>query len=45
MMLALRYSGELSQARIGAEVGLSQMHVSRSLRRIITELASAANAA
>lgn len=37
-MLALRFGEELSQAKIGQEVGLSQMHVSRSLRRILTGL-------
>lgn len=38
-ILALRYSGDLSQAEIGRRVGLSQMHVSRILRRTLAELA------
>lgn len=37
-ILALRYSGDLSQAEIGRRVGLSQMHVSRILRRTLAEL-------
>lgn len=37
-ILALRFSGDLSQAEIGRRVGLSQMHVSRILRRTLIEL-------
>jgi RNA polymerase sigma-B factor len=37
-ILALRFSGDLSQAEIGRHVGLSQMHVSRILRRTLDEL-------
>ncbi|MFH8727513.1 SigB/SigF/SigG family RNA polymerase sigma factor [Streptomyces termitum] len=38
LILALRFSGELTQAEIGRRVGLSQMHVSRILARILGEL-------
>jgi RNA polymerase sigma-B factor len=38
-ILALRYAGDLSQAEIGARVGVSQMHVSRILRRTLARLA------
>ena len=38
LILAMRYSGDLSQAEIGRRVGLSQMHVSRILRRTLDEL-------
>ena len=37
-ILALRYSGDLSQAEIGRRIGLSQMHVSRILRRTLADL-------
>lgn len=37
-ILALRYVGDLTQAEIAARVGLSQMHVSRLLERILTQL-------
>jgi RNA polymerase sigma-B factor len=37
-ILALRFSGDMSQAEIGRRVGLSQMHVSRILRRTLAEL-------
>ena len=37
-ILAMRYSGDLSQAEIGRRVGLSQLHVSRILRRALAEL-------
>jgi RNA polymerase sigma-B factor len=40
-ILALRYSADLSQAEIGRRVGLSQMHVSRILRRTLAELGGA----
>jgi RNA polymerase sigma-B factor len=44
-ILALRYSGDLTQAEIGEELGISQMHVSRLLRRTIDELREQAQAA
>lgn len=37
-ILALRYFGGLTQTEIAAEVGLSQMHVSRLLERTLTQL-------
>jgi RNA polymerase sigma-B factor len=37
-ILALRFSGDLTQSEIGEELGISQMHVSRLLRRTIEEL-------
>ena len=37
-ILTLRFAGDLSQAEIGREVGVSQMHVSRILRRTLAEL-------
>ncbi|MEF9881598.1 sigma-70 family RNA polymerase sigma factor [Streptomyces sp. P9-A4] len=37
-ILALRFAQELTQAEIGRRVGLSQMHVSRLLARILSEL-------
>jgi RNA polymerase sigma-B factor len=37
-ILALRFVGELSQAQIGALLGISQMHVSRLLNRALTQL-------
>ena len=37
-ILALRFAGDLSQAEIGREVGISQMHVSRILRRTLATL-------
>lgn len=37
-ILELRFGGELTQREIGHRVGLSQMHVSRLLSRILTEL-------
>ena len=37
-ILALRFAGDLTQSEIGAELGISQMHVSRLLRRTIDEL-------
>jgi len=37
-ILALRFGGGLSQSQIAAEVGLSQMHVSRLLARSLTSL-------
>jgi hypothetical protein len=32
------YAGDLSQAEIGRRIGVSQMHVSRILRRVLTRL-------
>jgi RNA polymerase sigma-B factor len=43
-VLALRFAGDLSQSEIGRRVGVSQMQVSRILRRTLTELQSAASA-
>jgi RNA polymerase sigma-B factor len=37
-ILALRFSGDLTQSEIGEQLGISQMHVSRLLRRTIDEL-------
>lgn len=37
-ILALRFFHQLTQAQIGEQVGLSQMHVSRLLRRILAFL-------
>ncbi|GAA2276184.1 SigB/SigF/SigG family RNA polymerase sigma factor [Glycomyces scopariae] len=37
-ILALRFFGEKTQAQIGEEVGLSQMHVSRLLKSTLEEL-------
>lgn len=37
-ILALRYFDDLTQAEIGAQVGLSQMHVSRLLERTLAQL-------
>jgi RNA polymerase sigma-70 factor (sigma-B/F/G subfamily) len=37
-ILAMRFYGNMSQAQIGAELGISQMHVSRLLRRIFWQL-------
>jgi RNA polymerase sigma-B factor len=35
-LLMMRYYGNMTQAEIGAELGISQMHVSRLLRRALT---------
>ncbi|MEZ0070441.1 RNA polymerase sigma-B factor [Streptacidiphilus sp. MAP12-20] len=40
-ILALRFTEELTQAEIGARLGISQMHVSRILSRVLGELRSA----
>jgi RNA polymerase sigma-B factor len=40
-ILALRFAADRSQAEIGRAVGVSQMHVSRILRRTLSELAEA----
>lgn len=37
-IIRLRFEERLSQSEIGARVGISQMHVSRLLRRILTQL-------
>jgi RNA polymerase sigma-B factor len=37
-ILALRYFGGLTQTEIAAQVGLSQMHISRLLERTLTQL-------
>jgi RNA polymerase sigma-B factor len=42
-VLTLRYAGDLSQSEIGRRVGVSQMQVSRILRRTLTELQQAAS--
>jgi RNA polymerase sigma-B factor len=34
-LLVMRYYGNMTQAEIGAELGISQMHVSRLLRRAL----------
>jgi len=39
-ILSLRFGTELTQSEIGAELGISQMHVSRLLTRILTQLRS-----
>jgi RNA polymerase sigma-B factor len=43
-IVRLRFEGDLTQAEIGASVGLSQMHVSRLLRTAIEKLRLAADA-
>jgi RNA polymerase sigma-B factor len=43
-VLALRFDGDLSQSEIGRRVGVSQMQVSRILRRVIGQLQDAAAA-
>jgi RNA polymerase sigma-B factor len=37
-IVQLRFGAEMTQSQIGAELGVSQMHVSRLLNRIITRL-------
>jgi RNA polymerase sigma-B factor len=44
-ILALRFGGDLTQSEIGKRLGISQMHVSRLLRRTLEELEQQANAA
>lgn len=44
MLLHLRFAEDLSQSEIARRVGVSQMHVSRLLRRAVTRLQSAAAA-
>ncbi len=41
-ILALRFAGDRTQSEIGADLGMSQMHVSRLLRRTLDELHLAA---
>ncbi|WP_299531366.1 RNA polymerase sigma factor SigF [uncultured Streptomyces sp.] len=38
LIVRMRFGGEMTQAQIGAELGLSQMHVSRLLTRILRKL-------
>lgn len=45
LILSLRFGDELTQAEIGARLGISQMQVSRLLSRILTRLRSQALAA
>jgi RNA polymerase sigma-B factor len=44
-VLRLRFAEDLTQAEIGARVGVSQMHVSRLLRQAVGQLRAAAKAA
>ena len=44
-ILALRFGGDLTQSEIGKQLGISQMHVSRLLRRTLEDLRREANAA
>jgi RNA polymerase sigma-B factor len=44
-ILRLRFEEELTQAEIGRRLGVSQMHVSRLIRRSITQLQSSAGVA
>jgi RNA polymerase sigma-B factor len=39
-ILQMRFGAEMTQAEIGAELGVSQMHVSRLLTRVLTRLRS-----
>ena len=43
-ILALRFGGDLTQSEIGQRLGISQMHVSRLLRRTIEDLQREAQA-
>jgi RNA polymerase sigma-B factor len=45
MILALRFEGELSQSQIAERIGVSQMHVSRLLRRALERLRAVAEGA
>ncbi len=40
-LLALRYVDELTQREIGVRLGMSQMQVSRALRRLVAHLREA----
>jgi RNA polymerase sigma-B factor len=44
-VLVLRFMNDLTQREIGEQIGYSQMHVSRLLRRALDRLETAANAA
>jgi RNA polymerase sigma-B factor len=44
-ILTLRFGGDLTQSEIGKQLGISQMHVSRLLRRTLEELEQQAQAA
>ena len=44
-ILALRFGGDLTQSEIGKRLGISQMHVSRLLRRTIEDLQREAQSA
>jgi RNA polymerase sigma-B factor len=44
-VLELRFMEDLTQREIGERIGYSQMHVSRLLRRALTRLEAAADAA
>ena len=44
-ILHMRYYCDLNQARIGAELGISQMHVSRLIRKALDTLGEAVEAA
>jgi RNA polymerase sigma-B factor len=37
-VLALRFAGDMTQTQIAQEIGVSQMQVSRILRRALTQL-------
>ena len=37
-MLALRFAGDMTQTQIAKEIGVSQMQVSRILRRALSRL-------
>lgn len=37
-ILQLRFGQDMTQTQIGAELGLSQMHVSRLLTKVLAEL-------
>ncbi|MEV4614958.1 SigB/SigF/SigG family RNA polymerase sigma factor [Kitasatospora sp. NPDC049258] len=40
-IISMRFGAEMTQAQIGAELGLSQMHISRLLNRTLTQLRAA----
>ena len=44
LILKLRFIDDLNQAEIADQVGISQMHVSRLLRRSLARLAAAGEA-